>query len=296
MNVSPTVSIAVKGLLKLVTAVSLLNSLKSKIGVNVGTGSGDTTGGTGSFTGTIGKAFADGSIGRLRYGAARAQETLVGELGPELAVYDGQYHLLGKNGAEFVKLPDDAIIFNHLQTQGIMRGQMNIRGTMMASGTMNSGPAMAGGNISAALAAVQRAKSVWQGLLNKLTAQDLLGSGGGGGGGGGDKTAVIQDLQEWYNLSRQIANIEQEINNIVAERENIADGGAYLRSLRQQQELLQDQVGIHKILLDYQDKQLQRQADLINNDRIWSKFLTVGEGGLLQYTVGNETNGGKGAL
>ena len=36
--------------------------------------------------------------------------------------------------------------------------------------------------------------------------------------------------------------------------------------------------------------------DLINNDRIWSKFLTVGEGGLLQYTVGNETNGGKGAL
>lgn len=298
MKVTPTVKIVVDGLLKLITATALLRNLSSKSGVNVGAGGGDTTGGTGSFTGTIGNAFADGSLGRLRYGAARAQETLVGELGPELAVYDGQYHLLGKNGAEFVKLPDDAIIFNHLQTQGIMRGQMNIRGTMMASGTMNSGPAMASGNsnIGAALAAVQRAKTVWQGLLNKLTAQDLLGSGGGGGGGGGDKTAVIQDLQEWYNLSRQIANIEQEINNIVAERENIADGGAYLRSLRQQQELLQDQVGIQKVLLDYQDKQLQRQADIINNDRIWSKFLTVGEGGLLQYTVGNETNGGKGAL
>ena len=295
LSVSPTVSITIVGLTALERTASLLAQIGAKSKVSLGSGflSG---GGLNAFTGTIGKAFADGSIGRLRYGAARAQETLVGELGPELAVYDGQYHLLGKNGAEFVKLPDDAIIFNHLQTQGIMRGQMNIRGTMMASGTMNSGPAMAGGNISAALAAVQRAKSVWQGLLNKLTAQDLLGSGGGGGGGGGDKTAVIQDLQEWYNLSRQIANIEQEINNIVAERENIADGGAYLRSLRQQQELLQDQVGIHKILLDYQDKQLQRQADLINNDRIWSKFLTVGEGGLLQYTVGNETNGGKGAL
>lgn len=297
LRVSPTVSITIVGLAALERTASLLAQIGAKGGVSLGSGflSG---GGSNAFTGTIGKAFADGSLGRLRYGAARAQETLVGELGPELAVYDGQYHLLGKNGAEFVKLPDDAIIFNHLQTQGIMRGQMNIRGTMMASGTMSSGPAMAGGNsnISAALAAVQRAKSVWQGLLNKLTAQDLLGSGGGGGGGGGDKTAVIQDLQEWYNLSRQIANIEQEINNIVAERENIADGGAYLRSLRQQQELLQDQVGIHKILLDYQDKQLQRQADLINNDRIWSKFLTVGEGGLLQYTVGNETNGGKGAL
>lgn len=295
LSVSPTVSITIVGLAALERTASLLAQISAKGGVKLGSGflSGS---GANAFTGTIGKAFADGSLGRLRYGAARAQETLVGELGPELAVYDGQYHLLGKNGAEFVKLPDDAIIFNHLQTQGIMRGQMNIRGTMMASGTMSSGPAMASGNISAALAAVQRAKSVWQGLLNKLTAQDLLGSGGGGGGGGGDKAAVIQDLQEWYNLSRQIANIEQEINNIVAERENIADGGAYLRSLRQQQELLQDQVGIQKVLLDYQDKQLQRQADLINNDRIWSKFLTVGEGGLLQYTVGNETNGGKGAL
>ena len=296
MNVSPTVSITIVGLTALERAAALLKQLGNKGG---SLGAGLLSGGAQAFTGTInsiGPAFADGSLGRLRAGASMTQKTLVGELGPELAVYDGQYHLLGKNGAEFVNLPDDAIIFNHLQTQGIMRGQMNIRGTMMASGTMNSGPAMAGGNISAALAAVQRAKSVWQGLLNKLTAQDLLGSGGGGGGGGGDKTAVIQDLQEWYNLSRQIANIEQEINNIVAERENIADGGAYLRSLRQQQELLQDQVGIHKILLDYQDKQLQRQADLINNDRIWSKFLTVGEGGLLQYTVGNETNGGKGAL
>lgn len=298
MNVSPTVSITIVGLTALERATALLKQLGNKGG---SLGAGLLSGGAQAFTGTInsiGPAFADGSLGRLRAGASMTQKTLVGELGPELAVYDGQYHLLGKNGAEFVNLPDDAIIFNHLQTQGIMRGQMNIRGTMMASGTMSSGPAMASGNsnISAALAAVQRAKSVWQGLLNKLTAQDLLGSGGGGGGGGGDKTAVIQDLQEWYNLSRQIANIEQEINNIVAERENIADGGAYLRSLRQQQELLQDQVGIHKILLDYQDKQLQRQADLINNDRIWSKFLTVGEGGLLQYTVGNETNGGKGAL
>lgn len=234
MNVSPIVSITIVGLTALERAAALLKQLGNKGG---SLGAGLLSGGTQAFTGTInsiGPAFADGSLGRLRAGAAMTQKTLVGELGPELAVYDGQYHLLGKNGAEFVNLPDDAIIFNHLQTQGILRGQMNVRGTAVASGTVNSGPAMAGGNISAALAAVQRAKSVWQGLLNKLTAQDLLGSGGGGGGGGGDKTAVIQDLQEWYNLSRQIANIEQEINNIVAERENIADGGAYLRSLRQQ--------------------------------------------------------------
>ena len=303
--VTPTVSIEVDGLAALNRAVALM----AQLGAKTSSASSQTIPKvvkprataalmfSGSMNG-IGPAFADGSIGRLRAGASFAQKTLVGELGPELAVYDGQYHLLGKNGAEFVKLPDDAIVFNHLQTQGIMSGQMNIRGMTMASGSI-SGPALANGNIAQALAAVQRAKAVWQGLLNKLSASDILGSGGGGGGGGGgdDKTAaVIQDLQEWYNLSRQIANIEQEINNIVAERENIVDGGAYLRSLRQQQELLEDQKSIQRILLDYQNKQLQRQADLINNDRIWSKFLTVGEGGLLQYTVGNETNGGKGAL
>lgn len=305
LTVTPTVNVVVNGLAALNRAVALIE----KLGAKTSSSSPQATPKvskprasallqfSGSMNG-IGPAFADGSIGRLRAGASFAQKTLVGELGPELAVYDGQYHLLGKNGAEFVKLPDDAIVFNHLQTQGIMSGQMNIRGMTMASGSI-SGPALANGNIAQALAAVQRAKAVWQGLLNKLSASDILGSGGDGGGGGGgdDKTAaVIQDLQEWYNLSRQIANIEQEINNIVAERENIVDGSAYLRSLRQQQELLEDQKSIQKILLDYQNKQLQRQADLINNDRIWSKFLTVGEGGLLQYTVGNETNGGKGAL
>jgi hypothetical protein len=41
---------------------------------------------------------------------------------------------------------------------------------------------------------------------------------------------------------------------------------------------------------------LKRQADHINQNSIWSQFLTVGEDGLLQYIEGNETNGGKGAL
>jgi hypothetical protein len=115
-----------------------------------------------------GAAFADGSISNLYSGASFASKTLVGELGPELAVYDGQYHLLGQHGAEFVNLPKDAIVFNHKQTEGIAKGQFNIRGKAMAEGNI-TGPAMVGG-AAAALAAVQRAKSLWQGLLDDLTA------------------------------------------------------------------------------------------------------------------------------
>ena len=253
---------------------------------------------TGTMNNISGRALADGSIGRMYSGAQLAQKTLVGELGPELAVYNGEYHMLGANGAEFVNLPSDAIVFNHLQTAGIMSGQMNIRGSAMAEGNVH-GPALAGG-ASEALRAVQRAKSVWQGLLNALSITDLLSNSGGGGGGSDESIqAHTAELQEWYNLSRQIADIEQRINNLLKERANIPqrDGEAYLRSLRQEQSLLQNQVDTQKTLLEYQKLQLQRQADHINDpNSIWSQFIEVDANGLLQYKKGNETNGGKGAL
>ena len=253
---------------------------------------------TGNVNNISGNAWVEGNISDptvLANLSRLTDKTLVGELGPELAVYNHQYHLLGQNGAEFINLPKDAIVFNHKQTEGIIKGQTNIRGSAMAEGNI-SGPALAGG-ASAALAAVQRAKAMWQGLLNSLTVADLLG-GGAGGGGGNTLKGVKEELQEWYNLSRQIADIEQEINNLVAERQNIAEknGDAYLRSLRKEQELLEQQAATQKILLGYQQLQLDRQAEQINTNKIWSQFLEVDESGLLQYIKGNELNGGKGAL
>lgn len=258
-------------------------------------------------SGVIGKAAsvvsnlfskaATGGDAQATGGIAAGGKTLVGELGPELGVYDGTYHLLGQNGAEFVDLPKQALVFNHLQTEALLRGQSGVRigGTAMASGNV-SGPAFASGYAAAA----QRAREIadlWQGLA-ETDVNSLLNSASSGGGGGGDNTikATIQDLEEWYNLSRKIANVEQEINNIVAERENITEGDKYLRSLRQQQVLLREQESYQKKLLNYQQLQLQRQADLINQNKLWSQFLTVTEEGLLQYVNGNETNGGKGAL
>jgi len=38
----------------------------------------------------------------------------MGELGPELVVSNGRYFVAGQNGAEFVDLDPDAIVFNHL--------------------------------------------------------------------------------------------------------------------------------------------------------------------------------------
>lgn len=243
-----------------------------------------------------------GTVNDLGPAYAQGTKTLVGELGPELAVYDNAYHLLGRNGAELVDIPDDAIIFNHKQTEGILKGQANNgRGKTVngqpafATGNVG-GPAYAGG-LSGAIAAIDREIMAWKALLSMTTA-DLLGSAGGGGGGGSGNTlkAHIEDLVEWYNLTRQIADIEQKINNIIAKRANITDGRAYLKSLREQQHLLEGQALVQKTLLGYQQKQLELQAEQINTHDIWKQFFHVGNDGLLQYNMGNEVNGGKGTL
>lgn len=252
--------------------------------------------GFGKIYGNVsGLALAEGNaFNRLNAGAHLANKTLIGELGPELAVYNGMYHLLGKNGAEFVDLPKDAIIFNHRQTEGIIRGQMGIRGKAMADGNVE-GPAYASG-LSGAAQAARDIANMWRGIAANTSLKDLLGGGGGGGGGGNELKAVTAELQEWYNLTRQIAYLEQEINNLVAERENITDGSDYLKNLRETQKLLEQQKATQALLLDYQTQQLKRQADFINQHNIWGKYLTIDESGLLQYIDGNETNGGKGAL
>lgn len=257
-----------------------------------------------AVSGASGPGKAKGNIA-----LAKGRGTFMGELGPELYVQDGQYHIAGQNGPEFVDLKDDAIVFNHLQTRSILskghafgRGKPLIsehRSVAFATGNIGQiGPAMASG-LDAAIATAEAMIGLWQGLMDQSLSDMLKGSGGNKGGGSGNSIkAVTEELQEWYNLSRQIADIEQDINNLLAERENIewSNGEAYLKSLREQQKLLNKQIATQQALLDYQELQLKRQAQHINQNRIWSQFLTVGEDGLLQYIEGNETNGGKGAL
>lgn len=60
------------------------------------------------------------------WGVRRAGTALVGELGQEIIVSsDGTWRTVGDHGAEFVNLHENDIIFNHLQTQELLR-----RGTL----------------------------------------------------------------------------------------------------------------------------------------------------------------------
>ena len=82
-----------------------------------------------------GAANADGVIG-----SEKTENALVGELGPEMLVRGNRWNLIGENGAEFTNIKKNDIIFNHKQTEKLLRnGHINSRGKAYAGGKAYSG-------------------------------------------------------------------------------------------------------------------------------------------------------------
>lgn len=71
--------------------------------------------------------------------SAEGGNTLVGELGRELVVSDGRYYTVGDYGAEFVNLKKGDIVFNHIETERLLRGERGVRGHALAEGNAMAG-------------------------------------------------------------------------------------------------------------------------------------------------------------
>lgn len=94
--------------------------------------------GTANLTGTA-KAGGD-------WGTAQGGQTLTGELGREIVVdpHTGRWYTVGDTGAEFVNIPRGAIVFNHKQTESLLKnGYVAGRASALVGGT-----AMVTGGIS----------------------------------------------------------------------------------------------------------------------------------------------------
>jgi len=139
---------------------------------------------------------------------AAGQGTLMGELGPEMVVSGGRYFIAGQNGAEFVNLDPDAIVFNHLQTQRLLNSGHGGRGvpitnerkaTSFAKGNV-SGPALA--SPSNALSTLKALRNMWKNLAENGLSELAQQAGGGGGGGDKNNAGYIADLERWYTLLR----------------------------------------------------------------------------------------------
>ena len=223
---------------------------------------------------------------------ARGRGTLMGELGPELWVSGGHYYVAGQNGAEFVDLPDDAIVFNHLQTKKLLGSGKGGRGTAVtneknavarASGT--TGPAMA--SAREALAQLKQIRAMWQAMLG-ATAQELgsmAGRGGGGSQGGSDGekfSPELGDYERWYNWLRQIEKLEQQITLEEAKRENMRNGHAYGKSLQDEIDKLHKEIEVSQELSDKQKEfyELRRQEQAKS---MFGQIFTYDQDGLMQY-------------
>ena len=243
-------------------------------------------------TSTNSKVDAKSGLAKGNVALAKGTKTLMGELGPELVVSNGHYFVAGENGAEFVNLADDAIVFNHLQTKKLLQSGSAGRGTAITNEkkatSMATGNAMA--SASDALAELKRIRDMWQALLDS-SASDLgkkAGSGGGGGGGGGkgdDPKAITHDLERWYNLLRQIAKAEQQITLEQAKRKNMQSGYNYSDSLEKELGTLKKQEQAYRQLASLQEDWYNiRRKELLNTD--FSKVFTYDKDGLMQYVDG----------
>ena len=230
---------------------------------------------------------------------ALATGTLMGELGPELVVSGGRYFVVGQHGAEFVDLADDAIVFNHLQTQQLLKNGMSpSRGKALTSeknaiafaqGHMGGGPAMA--SARDALAALKQLRAMWE-ALKGASVKDLAGKGGGGGGGGdkgdsAERKAWIEAVERWYNLMQQIAELEREITHEEALRTKLQsdwqkNGKAYYASQKASLQALEKQtIAQMQLNIDQEDYFNQRREKL--NESQFKRLYTFDENGTLQY-------------
>lgn len=231
--------------------------------------------------------------------AKGVKSTLMGELGPELVVANGRYYTVGNNGAEFVDLPKDAIVFNHQQTARLLKNKkVNGRGNAIngdkaaisfAKGT--EGPAMA--SAAAALSQLKQIRAMWQALLN-ASAKDMGskggGSGGGGGGGGGGNgpdPGYIHDLEIWYNLLKQIDKLEKDISYQEALQAKIQNdkngsGEALYASYKENLNLLEQEVAKNQELASLQEDMYKKFAKEFSGG-VGGLIYTFTDDGLVQY-------------
>lgn len=243
---------------------------------------------------------------------ADARGTLMGELGEELYVTNGHYYIAGAAGPEFVDLPDDAIVFNHLQTKRLLQnGKVSTHGkpvtnekkaTSFVTGNAE-GPAMA--SARSVLEELKNIRAMWQALLEadpkKLGSLAGSGKGGSGGGGGSNKDwdmkSYTAEIQRWYNLLRQIAVLEKEITHQETLRSKLAsdlvsNGRAIYESQKKSLAALDKEIINQKSLLILQKEYYADQQKELENSE-YNKIFEFKDG-TLQYRGSGETGSGLG--
>lgn len=156
-----------------------------------------------------GKAYKQGDWGTKDSGVA-----LGGELGPELLVRNGKWHLIGENGAEFFGYRKDDIIFSADQTKEIFeKGKIthgNGRGKALVSGTAFSKGTGGGEEPKKKTSKSKASKSK---ATNRVTGESY------GSSSSDSKDKDFEETLDW--IETKISRIERAIDKLDQKAGNI---------------------------------------------------------------------------
>ena len=198
------------------------------------------------------------------YGTARSLGgDLVGELGREMVVDPraGRYYTVGNNGAEMVDLPKDAIVFNHRQTEELLRNGHTSRGKF-ASGT-----ALVTGNAFAdyAFPSYSPMQDVATSLKNGTEISNIL----------NDAISNFGDLSDSFdNAADSVGEFEETMDWIAIRMEEYDERISKLSAeLENQATYLQKNSKINDIIIENQKKYADSVAGAIYYENYAQKYL-----------------------
>ena len=176
-----------------------------------------------------------------KWGTTRNEVALTSELGPEIVVdpRTGRWQTVGDKGAQFTRLPKGAIVFNHKQTEQLLKyGHINSRGKAMAGGnaypTGVQGTWNVGGNTDGSKEQKDAAKETTK------TAQDVAKNVKDSTDASKSAADTVKDeasgLTDW--VSKVLENIDKKTEKYLAKAEKKAEAGNYSGAARQYQKAL----------------------------------------------------------
>ena len=220
-----------------------------------------THGGTHGLNGTAhvngsayGKAFVSGD-----WGVKQGGKKLVGELGTEIIVdpYTGRWYTVGDNGAEFVDIPKNAIVFNHKQTESLLENGYAVgRGTALASGT-----AMVTGGIKVSSASKSKKSSKSSKSSRSSKSSSKSSSSKSSSSKSSSSSSSTKDFEETFDwIEIAIDRIERAIDNLDLKAQSVYKSWSSRNSdLKKEISKISDEIDIQQKGYDYYLKKAESE-------------------------------------
>lgn len=221
------------------------------------------------------------------WGTAKGGKTLMAELGTEIIVdpHTGRWYTVGENGAQFVDVPEGAIVFNHIQTKSLLEnGYVSGRAHALVSGT-----AMVTGGIKGKYAkSTTTRKNKIEQEVAEAAAEEIANSTPDGGSNNPDDSFKYIDRVEIFidRIQRKIKTLSTSIKDIFSLWSDRGSG------ITQQIRNITEEIDIQKGAAKRYLEEARKQIDKYDLDPEWVKSLETGNLGFIYLTNLDELDEG----